>query len=286
LIWQYGLIPGLAACFGLILMVYEIFKYKKHIHLYLLSWVGLWFFVQSTQFVKAGRYLSIIYPFIALLSAYFLLFVFSRLEKRFPGRRIRHIPWIFVVSFSFLWSLAFTSIYSKPHTRVAASYWIYENIPCGATIANEHWDDGLPLRVGGKDGYGGCYKGLEFNHFWIDSRVKLDDTLTKINQADYIILSSNRIYGSLPRLPKRFPFTLEYFRMLFSGELGFDLVKRFRSNPSLFGVEFNTDYAEEPFTVYDHPKVFIFKKDSSRFNLEKIKERLSSFPDGVHEPLI
>jgi hypothetical protein len=47
---------------------------------------------------------------------------------------------------------------------------------------------------------------------------------------------------------------------MFEGRLGFDLVAVFQSNPNLGPIEFNTQFAEEAFTVYDHPKVLIFEK--------------------------
>ena len=73
--------------------------------------------------------------------------------------------------------------------------------------------------------------------------------------------------------------------MLFSGDLGFELVHSETSYPGIFGIEFPTDKAEEPFTVYDQPRVFIFKK-GPRFNIESIRGRLSKFPPGIHEPLV
>ncbi len=47
---------------------------------------------------------------------------------------------------------------------------------------------------------------------------------------------------------------------MFQGNLGFELIKVFESYPSLGEIRFNTQFAEEAFTVYDHPKVFIFQK--------------------------
>jgi hypothetical protein len=104
--------------------------------------------------------------------------------------------------------------------------------------------------------------------------------LTKLKNADYITLSSNRLYGSIPRMPRRFPFTIEYYRMLFSGELGFALEKIFSSYPSLGGLTFNDDAREELILNYDHPKVLIFKK-TANFNPEYIAARLSAFAPNV-----
>ena len=152
----------------------------------------------------------------------------------------------------------------------------------GAAPANEtDWDMGLPLRVEGYDGYGGLYqRGLNFQMYWddnVDKLLRFEDTL---NQSDYIFISSNRQWGTTTRLPERYPLTTTYYRDLmgcppaldvetcyrsaevgdYQGRLGFQLVRVFESYPNLGPLRFNTQYAEEAFTVYDHPKVFIFKK--------------------------
>ena len=123
-----------------------------------------------------------------------------------------------------------------------------------------------------------------FNHYYPDNEVNINDTIDKIIKTEYIILSSKRLYLSIPRLPKRFPSTIVYYEKLFSGELGFDLIKSFTSYPNIFGIEFNDDDAEEPFTVYDHPKVLIYKKGND-FDAEKVRAMLSGHPDGVIELL-
>lgn len=292
-VWGMGVVLGLACWFGALLAIYQVIFRRVYQHFYLIFWALFWFTYQSSQFVKAGRYLSIVYPFFILLGAYFLVWLGNFISQLSWSKNksvsfknvIRLSPALAGVFFTFLWSIAFVNIYSSKHSRVAASYWIYDKIPCGATLAGEHWDDGLPLRVGGKDGFGGCYKGIEFNHYYPDNPEKFEDTLKKLNQADYIIISSNRLYLSIPRLPRRFPYTIEYYNMLFSGELGFDLVYSESSYPGIFGIKFPTDNAEEPFTVYDHPRVFIFKKSAS-FNLKSIRDRLSKFPPGLMEPLV
>ena len=45
----------------------------------------------------------------------------------------------------------------------------------GAGIANEgDWDDGMPLRIDGYDGFGGIYPlDLNFNMYWDDNPEKL-----------------------------------------------------------------------------------------------------------------
>jgi YYY domain-containing protein len=157
-------------------------------------------------------------------------------------------------------------------------------------VANEgDWDDGLPLRVDGYDAFGGLYTpGLNFNMYWDDNLDKLTRFTNILDQAEYIFISSNRQWGSLPRIPERFPLTSLYYRELlgcpdertiqwcysvaepgqFEGRLGFELVQVFQSDPALVigGVELfrlNDQFAEEAFTVYDHPKVLIFRKSEA-----------------------
>jgi len=62
---------------------------------------------------------------------------------------------------------------------------------------------------------------------------------------------------------------------MFAGELGFELIKVFESFPSIGTLEINDQFAEEAFTVYDHPKVLIFKK-STGYDSDKVLKILSS----------
>jgi YYY domain-containing protein len=155
----------------------------------------------------------------------------------------------------------------------------------GSAPANESsWDDGLPLRVDGYDGYGGIYQnGLNFEMYWDDNTDKLVRFVNTMEQADYIFISSNRQWATTTRVPERYPLTIDYYRNLlgcpadnnliwcyrvaepgmFQGSLGFDLVKVFESYPNLGSFRINDQFAEEAFTVYDHPKVFIFQKSDS-----------------------
>ena len=166
----------------------------------------------------------------------------------------------------------------------------------GSGVANEgDWDDGLPLRVDGYDAFGGIYtSGLNFNMYTDDSPDKLERFIGIYDQAEYILISSNRQWGSLPRLPERFPLTAQHYRHLlgcpdertiqwcysvaqpgaFQGDLGFDLVQVFQSDPTMGSLHINDQFAEEAFTVYDHPKVLIFRKTAG-YNSDRVRQLLS-----------
>lgn len=167
----------------------------------------------------------------------------------------------------------------------------------GAAVANEgDWDDGLPLRMDGYDPFGGIYqRDLNFNMYWDDNPDKLARFERILGQAEYIFISSSRQWATLPRLPERFPMTTVYYRSLlgcppentiewcynvaepgmFKGELGFDLVEIVQSSPQVGTFSINDQFAEEAFTVYDHPKVFIFKKNSA-YDPDRVAEILGN----------
>ena len=155
----------------------------------------------------------------------------------------------------------------------------------GSAPANESdWDDGLPLRIDNYDGYGGIYPGgLNFQMYWEEDSDKRQRFITNLDQADVIFISSNRQWATTVRIPERYPMATLYYRNLlgcpenkdliwcysvaqpgmFNGQLGFELVKVFQSDPNLGSFRINDQFAEEAFTVYDHPKVLIFRKTSS-----------------------
>lgn len=165
----------------------------------------------------------------------------------------------------------------------------------GSTIANESWDEGLPLRTAGRDGFGQFYRGLTNEVRWQDDENKRDMFLDVLEQADYLILPSQRAIWSASRLPLSYPMTMTYYRALFNGELGYELVASFQAPIEFAGIYisdvagsvsfnkppdlplFNDNLlaAEEAFSVYDHPPVWIFKKQDN-FDLEKVRQVLNS----------
>ncbi len=145
----------------------------------------------------------------------------------------------------------------------------------GAAIANEHFDDPLPFSMDGRIAFGaGPYRGLELKLYDEDTPEKLEELLDTLDEADYISMSSGRLWQSIPRLPMRYPVTTRYYELLFAGKLGFEKVAEFHSYPRLFGIEFDDTWAEEQFTVYDHPKVLIYRKTED-YDREKVKAMLS-----------
>lgn len=191
-----------------------------------------------------------------------------------------------------LWGWGFLAIYRRPLTRVTASKWIYQNIPEGSVIANEHWDDPLPFSIDGNISFkpAGRYYGLtqydrpvvetgtggqvtdpvtgkpeyyregQIENYAEDTPEKRERLYQWLNDADCIAMSSNRLWGSIPRLPMRYPMTTLYYKLLFQGKLGFEEALRVTSFPTIFGIQFDDTWAEEAFSVYDHPEVRIYCK--------------------------
>jgi len=240
-----------------------------------LAWVLLIFIWQGAQYVKSLRYFLPLYPCLALFAAWLVVRTWDRARRGSKGLRIAAGALGGTVLLGTLfWALAFIQIYRHPITRVQATEWIYENIAPGSTIATEHYDDPLPFNMFGYNAYGGMYQGIELTNYWEDTPEKLEKLLTDLDQADYVIMSSGRLSTSIPRLPMRFPFTTRYYQLLQAGELGFEKAAQFTSYPRLFGIEFNDDRAEEQFTVYDHPKVQVYRK-AAGFDVDTVRAQLT-----------
>ncbi|MBI4009221.1 hypothetical protein HY357_03240, partial [Candidatus Roizmanbacteria bacterium] len=160
-----------------------------------------------------------------------------------------------------IWPLAFSSIYLTKNSRVAASEWIYKNLPNGSFILSEHWDDGLPLFV--EQTYGKLFSGEQLPVFDPDTPEKWQRMNYLLKNADYYILSSNRGWGSIPTAPEKYPKMSKFYNDLFAEKLRYKKVKEFVSYPkfSIFNFQFSIPdhWADESFTVYDHPKVIIYQ---------------------------
>jgi len=69
--------------------------------------------------------------------------------------------------------------------------------------------------------------------------------------------------GSIVRVPEKYPLMSQFYQDLLSGRTQFELVAEFNSYPSLeylsIPITFDDSWAEEAFSVYDHPQVLVFR---------------------------
>lgn len=249
----------------------------------LLSWSLPLFLTTGAFEVKFMRYLQPLIPLLMLYGAAMLMSV----------RKIalRRVAIALVLILTTLYALSFINLYRQDHPWIEASRWIFENVPEESRVVSEIWDDRLPdnVVVAGEMQSRDIYELVDVN--WLsgtenyDNPEKLEGNLALIAEADYLVLSSNRNYGVIPRLPERYPLSNQYYRLLFEGQLGFDIAYVGSRFPNLFGIYLKPDSFswtglespsevidyldsfpgpnwgrfDESFTVYDQPMVIILQ---------------------------
>ena len=108
---------------------------------------------------------------------------------------------------------------------------------------------------------------------------------------------SNRPWGSIARLPERYPYSSAYYHALFDGSLGYELAQGFARYPSLLGVTFTHDpftragvqapdripgvetgpltfdlgYADENVVNYDRPLTLVWR-NTGRLSVDELRE--------------
>lgn len=200
--------------------------------------------------------------------------------------------------------------YELEHPVVLATdapVWLSSSQPVyivGTVIATEGpWDDHIPWGYCTRDADESPYlvRFVEdcerFDPFgsnfygWVELGMAETDTYPKalamqdiLYKADYLTISSNRFYDTLPRYPvfepeprirNRFVMSTQYYQDLFDGKLNYEIIREFHQFPGFLGLDFrdqvlptagvpawmNELEAEEAFTVYDHPTVFILQNN-------------------------
>jgi YYY domain-containing protein len=255
----------------------------------LIIWVLFYFAWQGRQFAITMRYLLPIYGPLIVFAAWSVLGIRNWGLGIRPRRLLGVVRWFSLAALPIVlvltagWAYAFSRIYTQPHSRVIAAEWLLAQVPPGSGVTAEIWDDPLPLQVAGYPTWGVLYNGIETAPYAEDDFSKYIGTtgqdgqfraglIDQLDEADYVTLTSNRIYGSTERLPARYPALRNYYHYLFNGELGFKLVADITSYPNILGIRIPDQSAEEAFTVYDHPRVLIFQKTAaySRENAERL----------------
>lgn len=262
--WGQGLLLATLSFTGLILLITKTFKKRiKHFYgtLLIIGYFILYFGVFGSFAVGWMRYMLPMYPILGIFAGWVVV---NSLKTIYLPLLYKKLVLAFIAIILILYPLSFVQIYSRPNTRVIASDWINKNIPFGSKLAVEHWDDGLPI-------YGvSNYTQLTLPLYDPDTPEKWVEINSTLEKTDYIIIASNRLYVPLQKLTnckklpswRCYPITAKYYKNLFSEKLGFRKVAEFTSYPTIpiINYSFSDQEAEENFTVFDHPKIIIFKK--------------------------
>lgn len=311
--WGLGAPLTLASFGGLIWAIWRMIWKRRETdpgEAVLLAWALPFFIVTGSFQVKFLRYLLPLTPLLAIYAAGMLSCIGVANSGTGPGRcaalgaqrknreiwRLGHLSAGYLVLAGTLvscalWAATFVGLYHVgEHPWVAASRWLVQHAPANSTVATEHWDHALPLNL--RDGERKSLRSVTLEWYNVEdrmgretSRVELGLALQQVADSDYLVLASNRLYGVIPRLPERYPEASAYYQLLFSGDLGWELVYWNGRYPTLgtvalvddtFGwpgllppaplaewqpapITLNLGPADESFTVYDHPLVLIFE---------------------------
>lgn len=226
------------------------------------AWLIPYFGLTGAFLAKFNRYMSPVLPFVMILTAGMLVALLRRPMRR--QRRLGAALTVVALLGGIFWSVAYVNgVYNREHTWFTASRWMYANIPAGATILWEQWDDPLPKAVPNEPGMDMGSTGLhniDWGPYEEDTAQKYEILKHKLREADYVAYSSKRIYDSVDELPLRYPMTNRYYQAMWNGRLGYALAAEFTSPPTLFGYSFDDRHADESWSLYDHPQVTVFRK--------------------------
>ncbi len=261
--------------------------------LVVMAWTVPFFITTGALMVKFMRYLEPLIPFLILYAAAMLLSL--------PWKKVRRVLIGLVIVAAGIRAVSFVNMYDQPHPWIVASNWIYEHVDPGSSILNEAWDDPLPDTIVIEAVKRRRSEFEDYTVNWLsgagilDDRQKIEENLELVAGTDYLILSSNRNYGVIPRLEELYPLSSQYYHFLFEGELGFEVAYVGTRTPNLFGLNLKPDtfswpgltapdavkeYWEElpglnggrfdeSFTVYDQPLVIILK-NTGRLSAEEM----------------
>jgi YYY domain-containing protein len=300
LFWGMGVTLGVAAFAGLLWFLWRVWRREAGSWLVVLSWVLVYSAITGSFYAKFMRYMLPVYPLLTLMAASALVSLAQQAKKIGQAARSRLHLVMPVLSYgaialilagTIFQGLALLNVYSQPNTRIQASRWMYSHLAPGSVLTYEQWDDPLPVPVDNHtpsmfvqatypDASGQPTTGLDL--YGDDTIAKAHQLATFLPTLNAITMATDRLDKSIPRLPFRYPLTIHYYHLLFSGQLGFHLAAQFENHPNLLGITLNDSNADESYSVFDHPTVRIFVRDNPYpYTSDQLFQKLM---DGVQLP--
>jgi len=197
-----------------------------------------------------------------------------------------------------LYALAYMNIFRQPDARVEMSRWLVENVPEGSRVLVEPSQNMVPIGSYYTDtkfyrdhvlwGSGRTRREAErekkdyYHQFMFDAYRYLyadryDDAEkrryieSRLSLVDWIVIDDTYVqwYDHLSRSVREEEIAhnavvSQHYRDLFDGKLGFEMVKTFKVYPQIFGITIHDEPAEFTFRLFDHPRVYAFKRTAPR----------------------
>ena len=227
----------------------------------LLAWLVPMALRLSTLQVKFLRYWEPLVVPAVLVASWWLM----RLPQRFRRRAV-----ISVAAGTVLWGLAYSWAFIEPHPHRTASEWISPMLADQQVVAFEHWDEHIALNL-----ESGTVERAELPSYELpDEEGKLALWTGALARSDWVVLTSNRVYRTVLANPDRFEKTARLYRLLLSGEAGFEVMTRVRRGPRIFGLRWPVQRADESFLNYEFPQVVILRR-VAEIDPDDLAERVS-----------
>ena len=237
---------------GILFTIYSLIR-KFQLELFIVFITFISFFASnSLLFAKWTRFIAPTFPFFSIFAIFFI----SSIPNKFQAFKTILIT-ILLISTG-LWSLMSFSIYIKPDVRISADKWLKSNLSMESTYLVEGGNTvDLPLSSSRK---------ISLNFYSLEDNLSTREKIVQaLQESDYFIIQSRRVFKNHERLPNLYPKTARFYNVLFNGQLGFEKIKEFHSFPSIpfpgTIIEFPDEEAEETWSVFDHPVIRIYKKE-------------------------
>jgi hypothetical protein len=225
----------------------------------LLSFLAAYYIVIGMAEVRFARYTLLFLPVLSVFAAGFSAWGIGCLAKRSrPAGIAGAVILALVIIYTGAYSSAIDRIYAGEDTRDSAAAWIESNVPQGAgiTFPTVPWFYTPPLSpyfgaLNPDDRYA---RALEMQHYRliVDKDREWDSDTLK--ESGWAVLSSFE-YEDRLRIHDRT--ALDYFSAL---DRNYRLVRRFRNEPSLFGIRVPVGVKLPHDMSYASPEILVYEK--------------------------
>ena len=262
--WGMGWPLALLGVLGVVIQIIR----GKAVDWVLLAWLLTTLLLTHNAKVLYMRYALPLMPLLALSGVRGVVLL---LEWR-PARWLRYSLSLLVLAvfcYGWAWSAAFNSVYQREDSRLAAARWLGIQVAPGTTILHEQSANSMKFYLD-KDQYDLLPLSIQMLYHaggLLTFQERIDYLYHKLDMVDYyVFVETNRMAG-YREVSRHFPVEADFYTLLLSGRLGFQLVFDRVEYPRLLGWVIDDSAAEFSLRYYDHSRVFIMRKTAA-FNRE------------------